>query len=111
MRRYTTPTITLTLAADISAADIYVTFKQHSTTLTKSGEDVTAAYDAETGKTTLTTTLSQTETASFSAGAPNDCFVQVNWITSGGERGASKKKAITIEDNNLSVEVEYGADD
>lgn len=107
MIRYTTPVITLTLAADITASNIYITFKQHTTTLTKSGNAVSAVYDAETGKTTLTTTLTQTETALFAAGFPNDCVIQVNWINSNGERGASKEETLTIEENILNAEVEY----
>lgn len=108
MRRYTTPTFTLTISGvDLSDGyDVYVTFRQGSTTLTKTDDDVVIAYDSDEDATTLAVYLDQLETAAFET--KKDCRVQANWIDSSGTRTATKIKAIRIEGNLLESEVEYG---
>lgn len=107
MRRYTTPTITLTVSGiDLSDYDVYVTFKQKNVLITKSDEDVTVSYDSEDDVTTISVYLTQSETAQFDA--KYECKAQINWITSSGVRKATKIKPISIESNLLNEEIDYG---
>lgn len=109
MRRYTTPTLTLYVAdVDITAYDVYVTFKQGTNILTKTGDDLTLAYDSDSAQTSVAVTLTQAETALFDSSKAKDCLVQVNWVTSSGVRSATRVKAINVDPNLLTQEVEYG---
>lgn len=107
MRRYTTPTLPLTVPLDITAADICVTLKQGSYELEKTNDDVTMSYDPETGKTTLVVTLTQEETGAFTA--EKKATVQVNWIFSDGSRDASNARRIDIVENLKDEVMTYGS--
>lgn len=86
---YTTPTLTLTVGADLTGMDVYVTIQQGSTLVTI--EDAEMEYDG--GKTTIAVTLSQEQTALFSRGS---CDVQVNWLDLRGKRNATIVRSIPI---------------
>lgn len=86
---YTTPTITLTVDADLTGMDVYVTLEQGQNRLTI--ED--AAVTVEGGVTTIEVTLTQAQTAAFSRGS---CDVQVNWMDIRGMRNATIVRSIPI---------------
>lgn len=105
MRRFTTPSIPMTVPVDVTGADIYVTIKQGPKKLQKTGEDVVSVYDSESGKTTLTVTLTQEETGAFLA--EKSATIQVNWIFSDGTRDATNIKKIEVSENLLSEVIQY----
>lgn len=103
MIRYTTPAIPLTVDTVIpEGAQVYVTFSQGETALTKSEVDITRG---ETD-TEIVVTLSQAETGLFKALAP--ILVQCNWLTNDGTRVATSSAMISSIDNLLDEVVEYG---
>ena len=105
MKRFTTPSIPMTVPVDLTGADIYVTIKQGQRKLQKTGADVISVYDAESGKTTLTVTLTQEETGAFLA--EKSATIQVNWIFSDGTRDATNIKKIEVSENLLSEVIQY----
>ncbi len=86
---YTTPTLVLTVDADLTGMSVYVTIGQGETTITIDDATVTV----EGGSSTIEVTLSQTETAAFSRGS---CDVQVNWLDASGNRTATVVRSIPI---------------
>lgn len=86
---YTTPTITLTVDADLTGMDVYVTIEQNNRKLTI--EDATVTV--EDGVTTIEVTLTQEQTATFQRGS---CDVQVNWLDLRGMRNATIVRSIPI---------------
>ena len=104
MTRFTTPTLLLRIPIDLTGKQIFVTFEQPKRELTKSGDDIVASYDSEIGKTVMQVALTQQETAMFCTG---ECLTQINWISSDGVRGASRKKRLRIHENLLDREVYY----
>ena len=77
MRRGTTPTITLTVDADISDWTLYVTFQSGSNEITLENERLETSYAQQ--KTTILCTLTQDETLQLNG----VCEVQVRAIKSG----------------------------
>ncbi len=94
--RATTPTFKHTFSEqelDLTAANhVYVTYRQGSKVLTKTGEDI------EVEPKSVTVYLSQKETLMFRAGIVK---TQVNWTGMDGTRAASKTKEIELEENLL----------
>ena len=84
MRRGTTPTFAVTIDADLSDLICYLTFKNNSAMLTKSGDELQKSVDTsgETPITTLTVVLTQEDTLRFTSGKP--CEVQVRAVDSSG---------------------------
>lgn len=105
MRRYTTPTLSMTVPVDITGADIYVTIKQGQRKLQITGSDVVSVYDAESGKTELSVSLTQEETGAFLA--EKSATIQVNWIFSDGTRDATNIQRIDVSENLLSEVISY----
>ena len=113
MTRYTTPALPLLIeGVDISADDIYVSFKQELPCGTVSIEKTNADLEISTethGQDTDTKIIvlfTQEETAKF---APNrSVLVKVNYIDSSGIRDCTETVAIDIEDNLLDRVIEYG---
>lgn len=106
MRRFTTPTLPMTVPVDLTGAEIHVTIKQGQRKIQKTGSDVISVYDSESGKTTLTVTLTQEETGVFLAEKP--ATIQVNWIFSDGTRDATNIKKTDVSENLLSEVIRYG---
>lgn len=107
MRRYTTPTLTLTVSGvDLSDFDVYVTITQGDIELTKTDDDITVTYDSDEEKSTVAVYLTQAETGAFES--RKDAKTQVNWMTSEGVRGATKIKTVHIEGNLLPEVLTYG---
>ena len=110
MINYTTPTISLTVeGVDISTADIYASFEQGRTEMTKSGTDITVTTDThdQITDTIVTMTLTQTESALFAFNKP--VSVQVNWIFANGSRDATEIKVIPVMRNLLDEVIAYGS--
>ena len=105
MRRYTTPTIQLTIAGiDLTGTDVYVTFSQGERTLTIT--DPALVYDSSNGGlTTIYVPLTQAQTAKFNVSSPVN--VQVNWIDSNEMRNATDVKQIPVLINTLQEIIEY----
>lgn len=106
MRRYTTPTLPMTVPVDLTGAEIHVIIKQGARKIQKTGTDVTAVYDSESGKTELSVSLTQEETGTFLAGKKAE--VQVNWIFENGTRDATNIKQIDVSENLISEVITYG---
>lgn len=109
MINFTTPTITLVVeGVDLTGKNIYATLEQGCRELTKKGSDmnITTETVGERTDTVLTMVLSQEESASFDFN--KNAFVQVNWITAGGVRGATEIKKIDVMRNLLDEVIEYG---
>lgn len=90
-----TPTFTLTVPEDIDlteAANVYATFQQSKTILTKKGADLDISAH-EVG-----VYLKQAETLAFEKGR---VLVQLNWTYADGSRCATQKKGIEWDDNLL----------
>lgn len=108
MIRFTTPLLPLEVEGiDLTDnEDVYVTLAQNDNKLTKSGADLTIAYDADTDISTIDFTLSQCETASFYLGKSVD--LQVNFINASGRRDATNIVTIPVMRNLLDKEIHYG---
>lgn len=99
MRRYSTPTITITVEdVDLTdAAKILVTFDQgHAEIITK--EPSTVKYDM--GNSILSVDLSENETALFDYRRP--VRIEINILTSKGERIPSDIVEIPVFENLLN---------
>lgn len=99
MVRGTTPTFKLYLDDEYvdltQAVNVYVSFKQKDTLITKTGEDIEVREDE------VDVYLSQAETLKFIKG---DVEIQLNWTYLDGRRACSN--IITIEvDKNLIGDV------
>lgn len=83
--RFTTPVFTLTFSEptlDLTqATGVYVTFKQATLLMTKTGDEL----DVE--QKSIAVYMSQEETAKFCDG---DVDIQANWVTGDGNRAASE---------------------
>lgn len=100
MRRFTTPTVTVTVeGVDLTAQDVLVTFSQRGNRLTVEGPQM-ALVD---GDTTISIPLSQLQTGGFAEGSVE---VQVNWLDGFGHRDATTVGAIQVERNLLAEVVE-----
>lgn len=97
IRRFTTPLVRVTVAKDLSEADeIFVTFSQSQSYVTKVKKDMQITYDEDT--TTILTRLTQPETGLFSEREP--LTVQANWIQ-GDTRDASGTKKVYLGSQTL----------
>lgn len=105
MRRFTTPTLPMSVPVALTGADVYVIIKQGQRKLLKTGADVVAVYDSESGKTELSVTLTQEETGAFLA--EKRATVQVNWIFPDGTRDATNIQQIDVSENLLSEVITY----
>lgn len=83
--RYTTPVFTLTFTEktlDLTqATGVYVTFKQATLDITKTGDEL------EVAEKSIAVYMSQEETAQFCDGTVE---IQANWVTGDGNRAASE---------------------
>lgn len=99
--RATTPTFIHTFTAEnldlTTANNVYVTYRQDSKVLTKTGDDI------EVEPKQVTVYLTQEETLMFKVGRL-EC--QVNWTYANGSRAASNVKGIDLDANLLDRVVE-----
>lgn len=98
--RYTTPTFTLTFTEQgldlTQATGVYVTFKQASLIITKTGGDL------EITEKTISVFMDQEETARFCDGGVD---IQANWMT-GDRRAASEVVSYDFSENLLQRVIE-----
>lgn len=109
MIRYTTPLLPLEVEGiDLTSDnDVYVTLAQgENRKITKSGVELTIAYEAQTDISTIDFTLTQVESACFELGKPVD--IQVNFINEAGRRDATNIVTIPVMRNLLNKEIHYG---
>lgn len=97
MRRYTTPTIEVTVeGVDLTGCEIWVTLWQQGTEVTTRPGANDVAYDGS--DTTITVGYTQEQTASLDEGRAK---VQVNWVDGEGRRNATAIAAIQVSGNLL----------
>ena len=101
MIQFTTPTIPMTVDADLTGNRVFVTFRQDKVAVTKEVTDFTVQGTI----TTLYVPLTQEETGKFDDTAV--VSVQANWIDAGGIRGATAKEAIVSLENLLDEVISY----
>ena len=95
MRLYTTPSYVLHVeGVDLSAVDLYVTFRQEDTIVTKT--DATATFDGT--ESVINVTLTQAESGQFAI--KPGVYCQVNWLDD-GERHATNIVEIPPRGNLL----------
>ena len=100
MRRYTTPTVTLTVkGVDLTGMDVLVTFSQACRTLTVENPSMT--LDGE--DTVISVPLTQVQTGGFADGSVE---VQVNWLDGYGHRDATTVGTIEVGRNLLAQVVD-----
>lgn len=100
MRRYTTPTVTVTVeGVDLTSSTVLVTFQQRSNRLTVEGPSMTLQGE----DTIISVPLSQLQTGGFAEGSVD---VQVNWLDGYGHRDATTVAAIQVERNLLAEVVD-----
>lgn len=99
MRRYTTPTVTVTVEGiDLTDQDVLVTFQQQGRTLTVEAP----AMALEGADTVISVPLTQLQTGGFAEGGLS---VQVNWLDGHGHRDATTVGWLQVEQNLLAREV------
>lgn len=81
MRRGTTPTITITVDADLTGMIIHLAFKTGERLLIKTNKDFDISY--EENKTVITCKLTQEETLSMQSG--KNCEVQIRAVQNNGK--------------------------
>ena len=107
MRRFTTPTITLEVGADLTGCDAYLTLRQGFETLTirlDTLDDWTVTSEGATASVTLT----QRQSARFGEGKPVE--VQANVIDQNGYRAATDIVMAVFDRQLLEVTKSYGQD-
>ena len=98
MIRWTTPTYELTIDdVDLTGMEVYVTFSQHGNVVTIENP----SFVVDEGSTTITCSLSQTESAAFRAG---EMDVQVNWVDAAHNRCATLVKQVPVDAQLLQEE-------
>lgn len=108
MRRYTTPALTLRIhGIRLSQSDrIWVSIRQKRK-YDYVGPDIeisNATMTTTTDTTTVSFRLTQQQTASLEEG---DAMIQVNWMTSSGERGATKRTPFKVTGNFIEEVLSY----
>lgn len=81
IRRGTTPGFLVEVEGDITAYDIWLTFKSAGVAVTRTDDTLEVEYDAEKDVTSITCRLTQEETLSFGVGM---CEVQIRAAKDGG---------------------------
>lgn len=100
MRRFTTPTLTITVeGVDLTAQEVMVTFQQRNRTLTVERP----AMELVDGDTVISVPLTQLQTGGFAEGSAE---VQVNWLDGHGHRDATTIGAVQVERNLLAEVVD-----
>lgn len=101
MIKGTTPTFQLKVPNTVDltqASKVYATFKQLTTTITKTGSDITVTAHQ------VDVSLTQQETLSLTDSDYIPLEIQLNWLYSGGARASTNVVQIMV-DKNLINEV------
>ena len=104
--RGTTPPLTFTVAGiDLTGWDVFVTFQPHGANqITKSGNQLTVAYDLEAGESTITTTLTQADTLAMTVGM---CEVEMRAARGNGTE-AIATEIVPLNIRRILLEGEIG---
>lgn len=103
MRRGTTPVFKLNVTGETFAGStVYVTIRQGSYTVTKTGEDLDITPDGDNS--TIEVGLTQSETLLFKDARAS---IQIRWITSTGVAAASRIKSFDVDPILLEGEIAY----
>ena len=106
MRRFTTPTITFEVGADLTGCDAYLTLRQGHRELTITDfDDMSVSEDV----TTISITLTQEQSARFADNRPIEA--QVNIVDQAGYRVATDVATISIGRQLMEREVEWQSPD
>lgn len=106
MIRGTTPDYVLTLPGiDLDGMTVYVTIEQKGREITLTGDALTVASDGEDS--TIAFMLTQEQTLAFAEGKAS---VQVKFIDTAGNVGATKIGRLTIDRALLERVIEYADD-
>lgn len=108
MIRFTTPTLQLTVDADLTGNKVFASLGQKGVKVTKEVDNFTV----ENNVTTVNMPLTQEDTGKFEATA--SVAVQVNWINATGDRGATDVQMVPSLQNLLDEVISYeevGEDD
>lgn len=109
MYQGTTPSVIYNIRNyDLTGAKVYVTFSRQNDILTKSGNDITIAYDDETKNTTVICPLTQEETLAMRQGAVK---TQIRFIFSNGQAFATNIVALEVQNILFKEVIKYGGDD
>lgn len=92
-----------TVTKDLTGCDVYLSLVQGTVHIDARITDVAI----EEGTTTIKYKLSQSDSARFKTAAP--VLVQVNWIDSNGDRGATALRTVPVFSNLMEQEVSYGS--
>jgi hypothetical protein len=110
MINYTTPAIPLIVEdRDLTQGqDVYVSFEQGFTELTKTGTDltITTSSRGQITDSNIVLVLTQEESAMFNL--KQAVTIQVNWINAAGVREATEQKRISVFRNLLDKVIAYG---
>ena len=100
MRRFTTPTLTVTVeGADLTEQEVLVTLAQRNRTITVESP----AMELVGEDTAISVPLSQLQTGGFREGSVE---VQVNWLDGHGHRDATTVATVEVERNLLAEVVD-----
>lgn len=104
MRRGSTPDYMLTVAGyDLTSCTVYVTMEQHTHQMNLTGNRLTIAY--ENGVSTISFTLTQTETLAFKSGGAE---VQVRFIDAHNKSHVTDIQHMDILPVLYEEVIEYG---
>lgn len=100
MIRFTTPVLQLEVEADLTGMEVHVTIEQAGIKLDKTVDDFTV----EDGITHIDLPLSQEESGQFNAA--RQVKIQVNFISTSGDRGATSIESVDVNQNLLDEVIE-----
>ena len=102
MIQYTTPTLTVRVknVALTNTDEVWLTLQPHDTQVLK-GEPLTIedpSFETDGDDTLVSVKLTQAQSASLATGS---VWAQVNWLSTDGTRGATKRTNFSVELNLL----------
>lgn len=105
MYQGTTPAVTYSIMGmDVSAMTPFVSFKNGTEVLTKTGDSVVMEYDGGADITTVICYLTQQETLAMQPGSTK---TQIRFIDSDGQAYATDKATLRVEDVIYKTIIQY----
>lgn len=96
MYQGTTPAVTYSISGlDVSAMKPFVSFKNGTEVLTKTGDAVVMEYDSVAQVTTVICYLTQTETLAMTPGSTK---TQIRFVDADGQAYATEKATLRVDD-------------
>lgn len=103
MLRYSSTILPLTVAVDLTGAEVMLSLEQGYTNLSKY---VDFEYDPITQKTEIDMALTQEETAKFKANKPVQ--IMINWVFPNNQRSGSAIAEVPVFENLYRRVMHYG---